>query len=301
MSIRYYVVPVALAAAGVAWALNPPRKNHQHRVTVGTGLEAARAVAAPAATAAPVAVVRVRTIQDDWCRDGSDHDRGWFCEVREFNLSAGALRNVDASPNGSISVSGWDRSEIRVSAKVQGYARTDEIARELVDGVRIAAGGPTLEAGGPRTERRESWSVSYRISVPYDYDLSLNTTNGGVSIDHVSGQLDFRTTNGGVTLVGVGGDVQGRTTNGGLKIELEGDAWEGAGLDVRTTNGGVKLAIPEGYNAVLESGTTNGGLSVDFPITVSGRIDRRLRTELGQGGAPIRVTTTNGGVSIRRR
>jgi hypothetical protein len=42
-------------------------------------------------------------------------------------------------------------------------------------------------------------------------------------------------------------------------------------------------------------------MSVDFPVTVSGRIDRRLRTQLGQGGATIRVMTTNGGVTISRR
>jgi hypothetical protein len=246
------------------------------------------------------ATLQTATVQHEWCRDNSDRDRGWACEVREFSLSPGELRNVDASPNGGISVTGWERNEISVLARVQGQARTDDIARELLNEVRIAASGATLEARGPRTERRESWSVSYRISVPHRYDLSLNTTNGGVSIEDVSGALDFSTTNGGVTLIGVGGDVRGRTTNGGLKIQLQGDSWEGQGLDVRTTNGGVKLGIPEGYSAMLESGTTNGGLSVDFPITVSGRIDRRLRTELGQGGALIKVTTTNGGVSIRR-
>ena len=291
MSLRYYVVPVALAAAGVAWALNPPTKHKRHVVKVKAHVEHQQ----------HAEVSHARTVQHDWCSDGSDHDRGWFCEVREFSMSAGDLSRVDASPNGGIYVTGWDRNEIRVLAKVQGNARSDDIAQELVDEVRIATSGSTLEARGPRTERRESWSVSYRISVPHSYDLSLSTTNGGISIEEVAGNLDFNTTNGGVTLVGVSGDVRGRTTNGGLKIELTGTEWSGPGLDVRTTNGGVKLAIPEGYNALLESGTTNGGLSVDFPITVTGRIDRRLRTELGQGGAPIKVTTTNGGVSIRRR
>jgi len=288
MSIRFYVVPLALTAAGVSWALFPPDKGHRHEV-------------AAVAEHTHTAVVRTQMAQDDWCRESSNRNRGWYCEVREFTLSPGDLRTIDASPNGGISVTGWDRNEVRVLAKVEGQARTDDIARELVDEVRIATSGSTLDARGPRTERRESWSVSYRVSVPQNYDLSLGTTNGGISIDGVAGVLDFRTTNGGVTLRGVSGDVRGRTTNGGLRIELAGSGWDGPGLDVRTTNGGVKLAIPDGYNALLESGTTNGGLSVDFPITVTGRIDRRLRTELGQGGALIKVTTTNGGVSITRR
>jgi hypothetical protein len=240
-------------------------------------------------------------LQDDWCRDYSDHNRGWFCEVREFSLAPGELRRVNAAPNGGISVEGWGRDEVLVRAKVQAHARTDADAEEIVSEVRLGTSGGRLLADGPRTGRRESWSVSYRISLPYESDLELSTTNGGISITEVEGDLDFHTTNGGVTLVGVGGDVRGRTTNGGLKVELKGSEWQGRGLDLQTTNGGVRVWIPDGYNAELVTGTTNGGMRVDFPVTVSGRIDRRLRTELGSGGAPIRVVTTNGGVTISRR
>jgi len=34
---------------------------------------------------------------------------------------------------------------------------------------------------------------------------------------------------------------------------------------------------------------------------VQGRINRSLTTELGQGGPLVRVMTTNGGVTIRKR
>ena len=65
-------------------------------------------------------------------------------------------------------------------------------------------------------------------------------------------------------------------------------------------NGPVTLMIPERYNARLETGTVNGGMDIEFPITIEGRIDRRLTTQLGDGGPPIRATTTNGGVTLRR-
>ncbi len=94
--------------------------------------------------------------------------------------------------------------------------------------------------------------------------------------------------------------MRGRTTNGGVAVELTGDAWQGDGLDVRTTNGGVQLAVPEDYSAHLEAGTTNGGMRFAFPIMVQGRLDRRIAIDLGEGGRPIRVMTTNGGVVVRR-
>ena len=96
------------------------------------------------------------------------------------------------------------------------------------------------------------------------------------------------------------GDVRGRTTNGGLRVELDGDEWDGEGLDVQTTNGGVSLYIPDDYSARLVTGTVNGGIRIDFPIMVQGNIGRRITTDLGNGGKTVRVTTTNGGVTVRK-
>jgi hypothetical protein len=104
-----------------------------------------------------------------------------------------------------------------------------------------------------------------------------------------------------VRLTGLAGDVRGGTNNGGIDVDLDGAVWRGEGLDVHTQNGGVKLAIPADYSARLETGTVNGSLRIDFPVTVQGRLDRDVDTTLGAGGPPIRVRTTNGGVKISRK
>ena len=117
----------------------------------------------------------------------------------------------------------------------------------------------------------------------------------------MKGRLDLGTTNGGIHLTEVAGNVRAETTNGGVSATLSGTTWDGEGLDLRTTNGSVTLEIPKGYNARLETGTTNGGFSIDFPITVQGSLGRRISTTLGSGGPVIRATTVNGGVRIRER
>lgn len=234
-----------------------------------------------------------------WCDERGDRDRSRACEVREYTLPANGSLSVDARPNGGIAVVAWNRNEVRVLARVSARADDRSTARSLVEDVEISTRGG-IEAAGPRTRRDESWSVSYRIQVPADYDLDLESTNGGIDVDGVTGRLVLETTNGGIDLVEVAGDVRARTTNGGLDVELAGSRWQGAGLDAQTTNGGITLSIPEGYSADLETGTRNGGFDIEFPITVSGRIGRTLSTSLGSGGPPIRVTTTNGGVRVRR-
>jgi hypothetical protein len=240
----------------------------------------------------------------DACRNYNDRDDDYYqhCEVRDSNLPAGPL-NVDAGQNGGVSVEAWDRNEIRVRAIVRGSARSDSRAREIANQVQVQAGGGRVSATGPDLERREWWSVSYRINVPRKNDLDLSATNGGITIVGVTGNLRFDTTNGGVKLQDVGGRVNGDTRNGGLNVVLGGSQWDGEGLDVETSNGGVTLAIPDGYNAELETRTVNGGLRIDFPITVQGELSSRrgISTTLGSGGPMVRVRTTNGGVKINRR
>ncbi len=241
----------------------------------------------------------------DPCADNNWGDRDYerHCEVRESTMPAGAL-NVDAGQNGGISIEGWDRDEIRVRAVVQASAREAADARSLAGQVQVQSGGGRVYATGPdNNSRRAWWSVSYRINVPRKNDLDLRASNGGITIVGVTGNMRFDTTNGGVRLQDIGGRVNGETRNGGLNVMLSGNRWDGEGLDVETSNGGVTLAIPDGYNAELETRTVNGGLRIDFPITVQGELTSRrgITTTLGSGGPLIRARTTNGGVKINRR
>jgi len=245
-----------------------------------------------------------RSTTSDGCRDEEwGRDREGVCEIREYTVpAAGATLSVDASPNGGIEVNGMQRMDVLVRAKVVATADTREEARALLSRVVVSATADHVSADGPdRTGGHDSWYVSYKLSVPVRTPLSLRSTNGGLSITNVVSQVDFKTVNGGVTLKGVGGDVKGRTSNGGVSVVLDGSTWDGTGLDVETNNGGVTLAIPRAYSAHLETGTVNGGLRVDFPMAVSKQRGRSFSTDIGSGGPTLKVTTSNGGVTIKER
>ena len=290
-------VTTALSVTTAAAQFTFPSDHHDRvRTREGVRREVVRHIAEHIG---PPIVVEQTT--DDPCRDaGWDDDYFRACDVRESTMPAGPL-TVDAGRNGGIRVEGWDRNEIRVLAVVTANARREEDARQLASEVQVQTGSGRVSSTGPTTSGRQWWSVSYRINVPRQNDLELNANNGGINIDAVHGTIRFETTNGGVTLRNLGGDVRGETRNGGLNVTLTGDRWEGAGLDVETRNGGVRMLVPERYSAELETGTVNGRVRIDFPITVSGSLDRSLRTTLGSGGARVRAVTRNGGIRIERR
>ncbi|HEY7685679.1 MAG TPA: DUF4097 family beta strand repeat-containing protein [Gemmatimonadales bacterium] len=237
------------------------------------------------------------------CRRHDRDERPKVCVVRETGMRpASGTLTVDPGRNGGVAVYGWDRDSIAVTAKIVASGRTEDAARRIADQVRIEAAGRTIRADGPNVGFREHWSVSFDVFVPRQTDLSLETLNGPLSVEDVSGTMDLRAQNGPVSLDGVSGDVTARVQNGPLSVHLSGTRWDGAGLDAEAQNGPVDLAIPERYNARLETGTVNGPMDLGFPLTVTmqGRMNQRIQSTLGEGGATVRVVTTNGPLTIRR-
>lgn len=252
------------------------------------------------ACAAPFGMAQDKTLTCDH-ESRWNNDRGSYCEIRETSMPATAHIDVDGGVNGGVTVKGWDRDGILVRSQVQASGEDDSDARQLASRIRIEASAGQIRAEGPADSgRHRGWGVSFEVFVPSRMDISIRTHNGGIRIAGVYGTIRFDALNGGVHLARLGGDVEGQTTNGGIHLELAGSHWDGAKCDVTTTNGGVQILVPSNYSAHLETGTTNGGMNVGFPVTVRGELTHRLSVDIGKGGALVRAITTNGGVSVEQ-
>jgi hypothetical protein len=232
---------------------------------------------------------------------GSDSDRARHCEIREQAVPAVGRLSVDSSPNGGATVKGWLRNDVLVRARIETSGDTDAAATAMASQVSINSSGGQVRAAGPESTNNSGWSVSYEIFVPQNTDLTLKTHNGGITISDVRGQIRFDGTNGGVHLKRVAGDVSGATVNGGIQVELTGTLWDGRQLEVSTRNGGVTVAMPSYYSAHIQAETQSGGVHSDFPVMLeSNARPRRLDFNVGAGGPLIHISTTNGGVNLKR-
>lgn len=257
-----------------------------------------------ALVAAPLWSAEAQKDDSRWLRDcerGADRDeRERFCEVRHAGFRSTGSVEINPGAMGGIAVEGWDRDSVDVSVRIQTGARTTADAKAIATEVEVSAASGKITIDGPSTSRREYWSANLVVRVPRKTNVEATATNGPIGLSEVTGTIRIRTTNGPVDLSGVGGDVRARLQNGPLTVSLTGNQWEGAGLDAESVNGPVTLSIPENYNAELETGTVNGPMSSSRPLTVTfqGRMKSRIQTKLGKGGAPVRVVTTNGPITI---
>jgi len=207
---------------------------------------------------------------------------------------------IDAGENGSVQLSAWDKNEVLICARITAWAPDKSRAERLLRSIHVETSGGVLRAQGPESVNSARWTVSFRIQAPRAMDLDVRAVNGGIAIEGIRGRMSLHTQNGPLAIERAGGDIEGRTTNGPLAVTLSGKRWQGRGLDLETSNGPVNLSIPEGYSAELTTGTTNGPVAGAYVGARRGRHGRHLKIVLGSGGAPIRVTTTNGSVTISK-
>src|SRR4029078_1078129 len=118
---------------------------------------------------------------DDCQRSRSDSER--FCEVRNFSMPASKALTIDGRENGGITVHAWDKNEVQVVAMVQAQAESQQEARDIARQIVVAGTNGGGRAEGPRTEPRQSWSVSYEVFAPRNTELGLTASNGGISVD----------------------------------------------------------------------------------------------------------------------
>lgn len=239
--------------------------------------------------------------QSGQCDDSGNHwGRPHVCQMRRtsFTLPSGHI-SVNTT-NGGIDVTGEDRSDVALEARVTAWGPSESDAENVLNQVAIDTDNGDVRDHGPKPAFLGSrgYSIDYHLRVPRHLAAEVHTMNGGVGLARLDGTIRFSTTNGGVNLKELSGDVEGQTVNGGVDIALAGDRWQGAGLRADTTNGGIDLRVPANYSAHLETSTVNGGVNVGFPITVQGEIKNHLDTDLGSGGPTIHAQTVNGGISI---
>jgi Putative adhesin len=147
---------------------------------------------------------------------------------------------------------------------------------------------------------RDETSVIIRVRVPDGVNAFARSTNGNIAVEGLTADVDASTTNGDVNIRTSGGTVNATTTNGNVTASL-GASSSDQPMRFTSTNGSVTVYGPPMLSAELDMATVNGGVSTDFPITVSGLIARQsVHGRLGQGGRSIVVRTTNGDVALRR-
>jgi len=265
-------------------------------------------------------------VQGPECPDGSHTNFGddlrTYSAVEQKTLPAtiGSI-SVHGAHNGGVSVRGWARNEIQLTACKYAGAGNDAEGQQRLAAIQMQISGGDISATGPDEEDRQHWTVHILVQAPKSIamrleayngpmsiretgsDVEAHTVNGPLSIKLASGTVRATTQNGPLTISDCSGNINATAQNGPLTVSLNDKEWRGQGLEASTRNGPLTVKVPEGYLTgvdILASG--HGPFSCNLRDCENAQAskpwDNEKHVHLGSGNTLVKVSTVNGPVQI---
>ena len=271
---------------------------------------------------------------------GCDHHRVEESATEDFRFDSGAITRIEVRiDDGRIAVEPSDAiGVVEVVFHKRARAADRDGARSLLDAVRVEAiaNRDTLRVRAPGASIAFGGNseTDVALRVPEGTALDLQTRDGRIQLERVSGDIRAETADGRIRLETVTGTLRLRTTDGSVigteltgavdaassdgRIQLEGnfDALRAVTADgsiritsrgrreltsdwnIRTSDGSIELTLPASISAHIEATAVSGRIVNELSTFEGSERNDRLKGTLGKGGPLILVTTMDGRITL---
>jgi len=248
--------------------------------------------------------------------------------VHEGLFEANAIRVVLRGRNGKLQVRNWDGEGYKLTTRVTVRGSSEIEAKNMSREAYVLAATPgELQMKVRPTLRNGGVSAELLLPVTKEYSMTLETSNGSVQVEDITGEeLEIKTSNGAVvlngccftrtnvdtsngsvTLAGSCGEAKVETSNGSIRVDAAGAG--DSELELSTSNGSITLVVNDepdtGYS--INASTSNGRISADvhgLSILTKGKNNITARSEnYDKCGKHTRIQarTSNGRINISHR
>lgn len=241
-------------------------------------------------------------------------------EVRRFGY--GSTITVVGAPRGSITIEGWTKNEVDLSAEIEVRGATEEdmarvaavvgfILDDEVNHLSVITTGMHDKAYMKRAAKNfpkqllsSPWKIDYRLRVPISTDLEINGGVGPISVTGVEGSLRLNSPQTDATL-----NLTGRVANltvgaGTVNVIIPSRSWRGSGIDVQLAAGQINVELPPGFSGDIDADILRTG-KIDDSFGLEAR-DRSpisatsVHGRAGAGGAFLKFTVGVGEIHIKK-
>lgn len=129
-------------------------------------------------------------------------------------------------------------------------------------------------------------------------DGSSEISSDDMTTSQAMGPVTLNTRNRNITLDRIAGDVAVTNSNGSVDLT---NAPPLGNVAIQNRNGSIDVTVPEHASFTVEAQTTNGDLDNDFALESQGTdTHKSFRGTVGKGGPVLRLTTTQGDLSLKK-
>ncbi len=242
-------------------------------------------------------------------------------ETRRF--AYGGTVTLIGAPRGSVTVEGWTRNEVELTANIELKAPTeadlDQLAlvntfvfdedlnhiSVLTTGIHDRVFMKRAAKNFPKKLLNLPWKIDYRLRVPSNTDLEINAGHGPVKLSGVEGSMRVTATESETAVTATGGVLSTTVTFGVITFIIPSRSWRGSGADIRIASGTINVDLPPGFSGDIDAEVLRTGKIVNtYEGLVSrekpGITERVVRARSGAGGPYFKFTVGDGMVNIRK-
>jgi hypothetical protein len=242
-------------------------------------------------------------------------------ETRRF--AYGGTVTVIGAPRGSVTVEGWSRNEVELTANIElkgpTEAELDQLAAvnsfvfdEDLNHISVLTTGThdrifmkRSAKNFPKKLLNLPWKIDYRLRVPANTDLEINAGHGSVKLSGVEGAMRVSATESEAALTLTGGVVSTTVTAGVINLTIPSRSWRGSGADIRIASGTINIDLPAGFSGDIDAEVLRTGKIVNAYDGLTSRekpgiTERTVRARAGAGGPYFKFTVGDGTVNIRK-
>lgn len=239
-------------------------------------------------------------------------------EAVEFGV--GGTVTIVGAPNGSVSVEGWSKNEVEVSAEIEMYGATEEDLAQLaaVNGfvinddfghVRIVSVGTHDKDYMKRVARKfpkqllnNPFRIDYKIKVPRFCDLDINSGTGELNLSNVEGAIQIKAFAGNAKLDLIGGLINATFGKGDVDVKINSRSWRGRQAVFQLASGTLNVQFPINMNAEIDASVLrNGKIENSLPLKPRNRSkfsETSMLARAGNGGALLSFTVGDGTLKL---
>ena len=241
-------------------------------------------------------------------------------ETVEFGV--GGTVTIVGAPDGSITVEGWQKNSVEITAEIEVQAGSEADLAELakVNGfiidddfghVRITSVG-THDKGYmkraakkfPKNLLAMPFKIDYKIKVPVYCDVNVDGGRGDLNLSNVEGMVRINYLESNAKLNLIGGTVVATVGKGDVQVVFPNRSWRGSSADVQLAAGTMSVQLPLNLSAnidakVLRVGQIENALTAVLkPRDRTKFSEKSMQAKAGVGGAALSFTVGDGTLKL---
>lgn len=244
----------------------------------------------------------------------------------KVTFGAGGTVSVVGAPQGSVTIVGWEKNQVEVTAEIEVQAENEADLAQLAQ-VNSIAFDPSstvhvsiLTLGMhdkeymkknwkkfPKRLQSMPWKIDYVINVPMYSDIDLTLGKGALKISGIDGSMTIKAAETDADLDLTGGMINATFGAGNVNVRINSRSWRGRNMNVNMTKGNLNVILPADFNADIDASVIRQGEVRSTHPAVKEREERKkftptnMNARAGNGGALLSFVMGDGNVLISEK